>query len=217
MKMSRLIRTRLMMTIFGTIACSVAIAVFKKSGFGLDPFQCLSQGVYIPFTGSISFGNYYIIWSAIIVLLDVLLDKKQLGPATLAHMFLTGYVVDGSMYLLDLAFPEPGLALRIGMMLVGIVVCCLGASLYFTSAMGVSCYDAISLALDSKHLKLGGKQIPFRFWRIGCDVLCVLGGMCFGLMPGIGTLITAFFMGPLIELFKKTVAVPMLEKAKNGK
>ena len=32
---------------------------------------------------------------------------------------------------------------------------------------------------------------------------------------GIGTIITAFFMGPLIELFNKTVARPFLYGRKN--
>ena len=48
--------------------------------------------------------------------------------------------------------------------------------------------------------------------------LCVLAGFTLGQIfgeVGIGTIITAFFMGPLIELFNKTVARPFLYGRKN--
>ena len=208
-------RVRFFMTVFGAILCSIAIAIFKSSGFGLDPFQCMSQGVYIPFSRSISFGSYYMIWSFLLLILDYFLDKKQLGPATLVHLFLTGYIVDGTLWVIRQVLPDPNLFLRIIMLIVAIVVTCIGASLYFTSAQGVSVYDAISLALFGKNIKIGNRQIPFRFWRIGTDLICVIVGICFGLMPGIGTLITAFGMGPLIEYFNNRLARPMLERAKN--
>jgi uncharacterized membrane protein YczE len=48
----------------------------------------------------------------------------------------------------------------------------------------------------------------------GC-ILFVAAGNPIGKIPtiaGIGTIITAFFMGPLIELFNEKVARPMLKK-----
>ena len=59
--------------------------------------------------------------------------------------------------------------------------------------------------------------------RIGCDLVCVtlgvgiflMSGGTWGLVPtiaGIGTIITAFFMGPLIQFFNTHVAEPMLKK-----
>ena len=58
--------------------------------------------------------------------------------------------------------------------------------------------------------------------RICCDLVCValgvgiflLSGGTLGQVPaiaGIGTVITAFFMGPLIQLFNTHVAEPMLK------
>ena len=61
--------------------------------------------------------------------------------------------------------------------------------------------------------------------RITCDLICVvlgvtiflIGGGTWGEVPtvaGIGTIITAFFMGPLIEFFNVTVARPLLNAGK---
>ena len=49
----------------------------------------------------------------------------------------------------------------------------------------------------------------------GC-ILFLLSGGPIGAIPtiaGVGTIITAFFMGPLIELFNVKIARPMLKSA----
>ena len=66
----------------------------------------------------------------------------------------------------------------------------------------------------------------FQYCRIATDIVCVvlgvvlflLAGGTWGLVPtiaGVGTIITAFFMGPVIEFFNRTVARPMLNKGNN--
>ena len=65
----------------------------------------------------------------------------------------------------------------------------------------------------------------FKYIRIATDVVCVVLGITLFLLGGgkpseitasvgIGTILTAFFMGPLIDFFNKTVAIPMLNKKK---
>ena len=66
-------------------------------------------------------------------------------------------------------------------------------------------YDAYALILGDK------KVAPFQYCRIGTDVLCVLVGMLCGAWPGIGTLITAFFMGPIIVWFNIHFSRPLLQ------
>ena len=84
-----------------------------------------------------------------------------------------------------------------------VVIMCLASALYFTGDLGVSTYDAIALTLSEK------KGWDFRIVRVVSDLICTLTGTLLGVMPGIGTIITAFFMGPLIAFFRKTVADPL--------
>jgi uncharacterized membrane protein YczE len=84
-----------------------------------------------------------------------------------------------------------------------VVIMCLASALYFTGDLGVSTYDAIALTLSVK------KGWDFRIVRVVSDLICTLTGTLLGVMPGIGTIITAFFMGPLIAFFRKTVADPL--------
>ena len=81
---------------------------------------------------------------------------------------------------------------------------CFASSLYMTSNLGVSVYDAIPIVIAEK------RRWPFRFVRIGCDLVCVAIGALSGLLPGVGTLITALFMGPLIEVFNHSFSLPFL-------
>lgn len=202
-------RRRLLMAIVGVCVTGVAAGMIKLAAFGVDPYQCLCNGLHnvIP----ISFGTLYMFINLATLILVFFLDKHYIGIATLINMFILGYIIDGTEQLLLLLAGNPGIVLRVAYMIGGIVIVCFAASLYFTADLGVSTYDAIALFLTAK--KVG----PFRFIRIATDCLCVLTGFVLGWKPGVGTIILAFGTGPLISLFNDICAKPMLygrEKAK---
>ncbi len=142
--------------------------------------------------------------SGIMLVIDLFIARSYMGAATLVNMFLTGYVVDFTCMVIRHFSPDPGLPARIVFLIIAVLVMCFASSLYMTSNLGVSVYDAIPLVITKK------SKIPFRFVRIGCDLICVIIGALTGLLPGVGTLITAFFMGPLIEFFNHRFSEPFL-------
>lgn len=202
-------KLRLVMTTAGVILCAIAIAFFKCSSFGVDPFQCFAQGSWGRFMSNVSYGIYYMVFSLILLVVDFFLDKHYIGVATFVNLFLTGYVVDFGQKVINSVCPQPTLMQRIIMLIVAVVLLCFASSLYMTSDLGVSVYDAIPIIISNRSKK------PFRFCRIGCDLICVVIGTLCGLMPGIGTLITAFFMGPLIEVFNNNFSRPLLYGKEN--
>jgi uncharacterized membrane protein YczE len=40
------------------------------------------------------------------------------------------------------------------------------------------------------------------------DLICTIIGFLLGATVGIGTVVTAFFMGPVIELFNRKISIP---------
>ena len=89
-------------------------------------------------------------------------------------------------------------------------------TLYMTADLGVSTYDAVAIVMSSKW-KLG----KFKYIRIITDVVCVILGVGLyflsgatidgiGAVIGAGTIITAFFMGPLVDFFANKLAKPFL-------
>lgn len=195
------------MTTVGVVLCAIAVGFFKCSLFGVDPFQCFAQGVWGHFfKEDLSYGIFYTILCGIMLAIDMFIARRYMGAATLVNMFLTGYIVDLASAAISHFVPEPNLAVRAVFLAVGVLVMCFAASLYMTSNLGVSVYDAIPIVIAEKW------NFPFKFVRIGCDLLCVTVGLLSGLLPGIGTLITALFMGPLIEFFNHSFSEPLLRK-----
>lgn len=98
--------------------------------------------------------------------------------------------------------------MRVGMLAVALPFLCLASSLYFTADLGVSTYDVWALVLDRR------TKAPFWLIRVGTDLICVLMGFALlGFRPrgmiGVGTIITAFCMGPMIDLFNRRVSQPL--------
>ncbi len=206
---------RILMSLIGTIILSVSIGIFKYVSLGVDPFQSLMGGLdlLIP----LSFGTLYVIVNTILLIFSFLFDKSKIGIATFINLFLLGYIADFTQNTLGRLIPSPGLGLRILLMMIAIVVICFAISLYMTADLGVSTYDAIAIILAEKwHFA------KFQFCRIFTDVICVILGVAIFFLAGgtlstlssivgIGTIITAFFMGPLINLFNEKVAKPILK------
>lgn len=199
----------------GVMIGAVSVAVFKMAAFGVDPFQSFMSGIskLIP----ISFGTLYVIVNAVLLTFSLIFDRHYIGIATFINLFLLGYVTEYSYKLLRWMIPEPSMPLRVVFLIAGIVIICIGSSLYITADLGVSTYDAVALIMASKW-KIG----KFKFIRICTDVCCVvLGSVMFiagggklseiPTIAGIGTIITAFFMGPLIEFFSEHFARKLLD------
>lgn len=204
------------MSLAGVLICAVSVGVFKIAAFGVDPFQSLMSGLdnLIP----IPFGTLYVLVNLVLLTFSLVFDRTRIGIATFINLFLLGYVTQFSYELLQILLPAPSLAVRVLCLLVGIVVICIGSSLYMTADLGVSTYDAVAIVLSGKW-KLG----QFQYVRICTDLVCVALGVGLFLLSGgalsqvsaiagIGTVITAFFMGPLIQFFCDRVARPLLEK-----
>lgn len=198
----------------GVMIGAVSVAIFKMAAFGVDPFQSFMSGIdqLIP----ISFGTLYVIVNAVLLAFSLIFDRHYIGIATFINLFLLGYVTEYSYKFLSWLIPEPNFILRILFLIAGIVIICIGSSIYITADLGVSTYDAVALIMANKW-KIG----KFKFIRVCTDLCCVVLGVAMFLIAGgtfkavpaiagIGTIITAFFMGPLIEFFSEHIAKKML-------
>lgn len=198
------------MTIVGVLVCGFSVGMFNFSMLGLDPFQVFAHGVFMALPeGKPGFGTIYAIVNLLMLIVIFLTDKSKIGLGTVINIFLLGYVAEYSSLLFEKWIPEPSLAVRFVFLILGIVIMCFASALYFTADMGVSTYDAISLIVSEK------KKWKFQFCRISSDLFCTIVGFSFGATVGIGTVVTAFFMGPLIAFFNRTVAKPLRYGRKN--
>ncbi len=206
---------RIVMSLLGVIICAVSVGIFKLAALGVDPFQSLMSGLdsLIP----IEFGTLYVIVNVVLLAFSLIFDRSRIGIATFINLFLLGYITQFTYGFLQNLIPEPSMIVRVICLLVGIVIICFGSALYMTADLGVSTYDAVAIVVSSKW-KLG----KFKYIRIITDLICVIAGCLLFVLAGnkiasiptiagIGTIITAFFMGPLIDFFNEKVAKPLLK------
>ncbi len=194
---------RIAMFFFGVIITGFCIGAFQKANLGADPFTCFVTGIANIFHSTYSV--FYLIVTGTLLVGVFFVERHYIGIATLINLFFTGMAADFMKNLLDGFFPAPGMAARIGMMLFGIFGTCLGASVYFTADLGVSAYDAWSLIAAYKY-----KLLAFRVCRIISDSICVLTGFICHVTIGAGTVITALFMGPVVQWFNTNLSEPFL-------
>jgi uncharacterized membrane protein YczE len=207
---------RTAMTLFGVIICAISVGIFKIAALGVDPFQSFMAGLdaLIP----IDFGTLYVITNAVLLLFALIFDRHYIGIATFINLFLLGYITQFTYAFLQTVIVDPSIPVRIACLVIGVVIICFGSAFYMTADLGVSTYDAVALIIVNTWKK--GK---FQYVRIITDIVCVILGCVLFLLAGgsvsqiptiagIGTIITAFFMGPLIEFFNVHIARPILNK-----
>ncbi len=207
---------RVAMSLFGVIICAISVGIFKIAALGVDPFQSFMAGLdaIVP----IKFGTLYVITNAVLLLFALVFDRHYIGIATFINLFLLGYITQFTYEYLQTVIVNPSMTVRIICLVVGVVIICFGSAFYMTADLGVSTYDAIALIICNTWKK--GK---FQYVRIITDIVCVILGVVLFLLSGgtipmiptiagVGTIITAFFMGPLIEFFNVHITRPILNK-----
>ncbi len=198
---------RVLMSCTGVLLGGVSVGMCRTAALGVDPFQSFMSGLssLVP----ISFGTLYVIANAVLLAFSLIFDRHKIGLATLINLTLLGYAAEYSELFFSHLFPTLGFAPAFLLFAFAIVIMCFGSALYFNADLGVSTYDAVALVISEKQ-----SRVPFRFCRIISDLVCVTVGVSLyllsgspasglGSVVGIGTVVTAFFMGPLISFFSR--------------
>lgn len=211
---------RVTFSFISIIIMGFGISLFSVSGFGVDPFTSMNMNVAS--TLGVGFGTYQLIVNTAVLLYVVLIAHRGLvGLGTVFNMVGCGYSCEFFQSIFQPAVQSNyTMAVRIPLLLAGIVTLCFACSLFFTANIGVGPYDALGFMLSRK-TKLSHKWV-----RVITDVAVILIGLVIsgGLSAlfsgdfskiqniGIGTIITAFCMGPLTNFFNKSVSSKILNK-----
>lgn len=205
---------RIIMSVLGVALCGISVGFFRFSAFGVDPFQSFMSGT--EFLSGIKIGVLNVIVNGVLILFSLAFDRRKIGIATVINMTLLGFIAQFSEDTLKLLLDENAFLIRCAFFVIGFVSLCFSSALYMTADLGVSTYDAVAIVMSEKW-----KWGKFKFVRICTDFVCVTLGIILFLVGGgewtriptivgVGTILTAFFMGPLIDLFNRVAARPML-------
>jgi len=207
--------------VLGVLFVGVGVGFYRMALFGMDPFQTLMGGLdaIIP---AVSFGTLWLATLITMLIVPLIFKRSLIGAGTIINLLAVGYAIDVSHQFMLTNLPNHNMGLRILWLSIGLIIIAMAMAFYFTANMGVSAYDAIALVIAERH-----PRIPFKYWRIICDWTCLIVGVALFLLAGnglseltklvgIGTIIAAFGMGPLITLFSEKIARPVLYRTVVG-
>ena len=179
----------------GLFLYGFSMAMMIKANLGLDPWDVLHQGLtrYVPF----SFGTVTIIVGALVLLLWIPL-RQWPGLGTVSNVFVVGLSADFGLWLL----PTPDAApVRIGLMVLSVVLNGLAGAIYIGSHFGPGPRDGLMTGLVAR---TGGS---LRLIRTGIEIGVLAIGFLLGGTVGVGTVLYAAAIGPLVQFFLPYVAV----------
>ena len=197
-------KLRIIMALVGVILTGICVGIFQTVLLGADPFTCFVTGIANIFNSTYS--TWYVIIIGLLLVVVFILQRRYIGIATIINLLGIGFMADLTHWIMSNLIVNPSMTFRLILLIVNIIILSAAASLYFTADLGVSAYDAIALMAANDY-----KVAAFRVCRITTDLICVIVGWIYAADIGLGTVITAFMMGPIIQWFNENVSEPLLK------
>ena len=194
---------RILMMLIGNVILGTGSGMLRAADFGVDPYQCFVLGIDKAL--KLGYGTTFVIVNALFLVLMLILARKMLNVGTLVNMFFLGYIIDFSYSMCMKITSSPSFFVRVVYFIVSILLITFSSAVIYTADMGVSTYDWIALKTAEVQ-----KKVSFKWCRVGTDLVCVIIGLIFSIIPGIGTIVTAFLLGPLVSFFRTYCSEPFL-------
>jgi uncharacterized membrane protein YczE len=179
----------------GLVLYGLSLAMLVRAELGLDPWDVLHQGI-AERTG-LSFGTVVILTGAVVLLLWIPLRQAP-GLGTVSNVVVIGLAADAGLALL--ASPE-ALAPRVALLVGGVVLNGLATAGYIGAGLGPGPRDGLMTGWVARR---GGSV---RRVRTTIEVVVLAGGWLLGGTVGVGTVLYALAIGPLVQTFLPAVTI----------
>ena len=193
--------TRLPRLLVGLWLYGATMAFMVEAHLGLDPWDVLHEGLthHVPLT----FGQVVIAVGALVLLAWVPLRQKP-GIGTVLNVLLVGVAADVTLAML----PTPdSWTVRIAFLLVGVVGNGFAGALYISAALGTGPRDGLWTGIVRR------TGVSIRAVRTGLEVGVLVIGFLLGGTVGVGTVVYAVAIGPVVQVFTAVLPAPRSRRA----
>ncbi|MEX1179110.1 MAG: hypothetical protein WEB09_11680 [Nitriliruptor sp.] len=197
---------RIVRLFFGLVLCGWGIAAMVAADLGLGPWDVLHEGL-ADRTG-IGIGAVSIIVGGLVLLVWLPLRERP-GPGTVANVIIIGVVIDVTLLVLD---TPSSLLARLALCAAGPVLFGVGSGFYLGSRFGSGPRDGLMTGLARRGISVAVA-------RTGIEVTALAVGWLLGGTVGLGTVLFAATIGPLVQwsLRHLTVVVPPPEGVRSAR
>ena len=195
------IGVRIVILFIGLTIAHLGVTLFLLANLGADPFNVFVQGIFrttsqIPGWPLQTHGNTHIAICFLIILALLIIDRTYIKIGTVLCMIFGGPIIDFFTAILSGPFENVNsLVLKIVVNGLGCVILAFGMTIVMKSDAGTGPNDLVGIVISDKLKK------NFGVIRIIVDVSFVAIGFILGGSLGIGTLICAFLVGPVANIF----------------
>ena len=192
---------RIIILFIGLTIAHLGVTLFLLANLGADPFNVFVQGIFrttsqIPGWPLQTHGNTHIAICFLIILALLIIDRTYIKIGTVLCMIFGGPIIDFFTAILNGPFENVNsLVLKIIVNGLGCVILAFGMTIVMKSDAGTGPNDLVGIVISDKLKK------NFGVIRIIVDVSFVAIGFILGGSLGIGTLICAFLVGPVANIF----------------
>jgi uncharacterized membrane protein YczE len=187
---------RLVQLYAGLVLYGTSSALLVEGRLGLEPWGVLHQGL-AELTG-LTIGVVSIAVGAVVLLLWIPLRQRP-GLGTVSNVFVVGLSMDGTLALVPAAH---SLAVRIPLLLAGVLLNGVATGLYIAARLGPGPRDGLMTGLHRRT----GRSV--RLMRTVIELAVVATGFALGGTVGVGTVLYAVSIGPLAQFFLRVFDVP---------
>lgn len=192
-KTVRLIK-KTIITLIGNFILAFGVYAFYTSTMGSDPISVLYDGIHVKFGISHGLAANYVSITGLIIAFIV--ARKYFYIGTLINAVSIGPFISISAAIYGMIFTgEIGLAMKIALVVAGIIILGLGIAITISVNMGPSFADCF--VLKTQELT----KTKYGIIRVMYDGLYTLSGFLLGGVVHLGTLGAVFFLGPVIQRF----------------
>ena len=184
---------RLLQLFIGLILYGLSIALIVRADLGLDPWDVLNQGVFERFAGpvGISFGLVVNLIGLAVLLLWIPL-RQMPGIGTVANVLVIGTIANIGLQWIPADLP---LLVRGGLLISGIVLTGVASGAYIGAGLGPGPRDGLMTGI----VRITGW--PVKWVRTAIEIAVVAVGWMLGGSIGLGTILYAVSIGPLVHVF----------------
>ena len=187
---------RLIQLYFGLMLYGVSTAVYVRANLGADPWNVFHLGV--AGLTSVNLGVVMILTGAAVLLLWIPLRQRP-GLGTISNVIVLGLAADATLALMP---PLESLWLRGLMLGLAVILNALATGMYIGAGFGAGPRDGLMTGI---HARTGWSV---RWIRMAIELSVLVIGTLLGGTFGIGTVIYALAIGPLIQICLPWVQLP---------
>ena len=188
---------KLILVTCGCFFTALGINLFIRTGLGADSVSMWVQGMVVVFGGD--YGVMTLITNTCFFVMAIAFAFRNIYFGTVVASLALGPFISLQEPFLDryVTFPT-SFAGSLAALAAAIVVISIGVGLTVSLRFGVGPLDAMVLRLSEV------TRIHYRYLRMVTDILFVVTGILMGAPFGVGTVVSAFAMGPTVAFFAKT-------------